>query len=77
MASFPEGLKKVFGVETPATPTPKLTPFVPAEWGSTNRRDSVRILHDEDAANYYNDGLSEAQREGIRIQAELLDRRQR
>lgn len=71
---LPDGLKRVFGVETAqhAPPEPKLPPQM-AEWASTNRRDEVRTLYDEDAANYYADGLSDAQRAGIQAEVALLN----
>lgn len=75
---LPDGLKRIFGAETAqvAQPKPTLPPQM-AEWAATNRRDEVRTFYDEDAANYYTDGLSDAQRAGIEIEVAMLDRKRR
>lgn len=75
---LPDGLKKIFGAETQIAAPREPKQFVPAEWSPlTNRRDEVRVFFDEDAANFYNDGLSDAQLAGIKVEAELLARKQR
>lgn len=75
--ALPDGLRKIFGTETPQAAPPQPPPLHLGEWSPTTRRDEVRVFGDDlDASAYLAEPLTDAQREGYRIEMVLLDIKQ-